>query len=150
MESHANRSRSYMAILLWDVTARAILDWSCTTCALPDERSKIECRSMMAVASQWHRTLPIATRPSPCPPQWHSFPHPRRLIQSSCHQPSRTPLSEGPCPDRPAGSAFGSRQQVRPGRNPNSLELQLPPHLLTLPSFHPSPWSALIDRVVDH
>ena len=36
MESHANRSRSYMHILLRGVTARAILDRSCTTCALPD------------------------------------------------------------------------------------------------------------------
>ena len=36
MESQANRSRSDMDIPLWDVTARAIFDRSCTTCALPD------------------------------------------------------------------------------------------------------------------
>ena len=55
MESHANRSRSYMGILLWDVTARAILDRSCTTRALPDLLT--DGRST-AVASQWHRSTP--------------------------------------------------------------------------------------------
>ena len=101
MESHANRSRSYMGILLWGVTARAISDRSCTAYALLNLLTDGRCVGAFTMAPSHspsqhgcHAVLLNGTASSGHHRNINRmFRHHRTYSshQISCHRPSRTP-----------------------------------------------------------